>query len=123
MPTGNGTLTLGGDMHTLSETRQLAFRYESYIKFTILDGVTDQLEEQAINFAKLVAFVALCDRAIKLETENATTPTDTINLVADRAERWISPDASNPLSADVTKWYATNTSGGPGICEILALIN
>ena len=123
MPTGNVVSSLGGDMHSLSETRQVTFRYESYLKFEINDGVTDQEEEQAINFADMVGFIAKSDRAVTLETENATTPTDTIALVADRCTRWMSPDSGNPLTADVTKWFATNASGSKATVEILALIN
>ncbi|MFQ5414660.1 MAG: hypothetical protein ACE5E6_09405 [Phycisphaerae bacterium] len=91
-------------------------------EFTIADAVTDQQVNIAIDVSQLKSIYILSTQNILLETNNAATPTDTINLLANVPYMW---DASsyftNKITADVTKMFFTNSSGATATVKIETL--
>lgn len=64
----------------------------------------------------------LSDQDLTLETNNATSPVDTITLKAGIPYFWIKDGGiDQPLTADVTKLYATRGSGDDANLKIRAL--
>lgn len=85
----------------------------------IPDGTTDDLMNIAIDFSQLRNVFLLSDQDITIETNNATTPDDTINLKANVPLIW-NADAyfSNPFTVDVTAFYLTNSSGSAATLNV-----
>lgn len=72
---------------------------------------TDTEVEIAVPFANIKAIWMHSTTAATIETNNGTTPSDTISLAAGVPNTWITGGAgSNPLSADVTSIFVTNVA-------------
>lgn len=79
---------------------------------TIADSVTDQEVAITIDVSQIQSFFMNSTKALTVETNNASTPTDTIVLVADTPYIWRTGDYHTLLlTADVTKLFLTNASG------------
>lgn len=63
-----------------------------------------------LDVSQLKALALVADKDVTIETNNASTPTDTINLKANRALIWESESGyfANPLTADVTALFLTS---------------
>ncbi len=65
-----------------------------------------------VDISELKMLYIHSDKTLKLETNDAATPADTINLVADEPlVWWVGCGHANPLTADVTAIYATELAG------------
>lgn len=80
----------------------------------VSDGVTDELLLMGVDVSELKVVYLHSDAALTLETNDGTTPADTIALAANTPVLWVSgdPAANKPLGTDVTGLYKTNASGG-----------
>lgn len=88
----------------------------------IPDSTTDDLMNIAIDFSQLVGVFLLSDQDITIETNNGTTPDDTISLKANVPLIW-NADAyfSNPFTVDVTAFYLSNSSGSAATLQVEVL--
>lgn len=94
------------------------------IQQTVTAGTTDQeiLAAIDISLAKLVMIKATVDMTLK--TNSTGAPDDTLSLKAGIPMVWRENDYNALfLSADVTKFYATNGGAADGTLQILALID
>ena len=87
---------------------------------TIPNGTTDLLKVLPVKFSALQAIALHASDVCKIETNNGTTPTDTINLAANKGVIWFVGETGCPFTADCTNVYITNTSGSS--VEIRAII-
>jgi len=89
-------------------------------QITIADGVTDQEAACGIDFSQLTSLYILASVAMTLETNSSSAATNTIVLKAGIAYRWTSPGSYDTckITADVTKIFLTNASGGSGTFEM-----
>ncbi len=95
---------------------------ETSLDLTVADGVTDQLTTIAIDFSELEGLFIYSDYAITVETNDGTTPDDTIAIAAGVPMVWYTGcDHANPLTADVTAFYITNASGSTANIKIRVL--
>lgn len=65
----------------------------------------------AIDVSALKSLMIVADEACTVETNNGTTPDDTLTLLADTPLFWYTGCGhDNPLTVDVTALYVTNTT-------------
>jgi len=85
---------------------------ESKLEVAIADSVTDQQVNVAIDVTAVKSILMTSDQDLTVETNDGTTPTDTINLIAGVPYLWTTDQYfTNLLTADVTALYLTNSSG------------
>lgn len=117
-------VTAGGV--TLEKTQDLSSGQLIVLSEPIPANQTDLEIAFAVAAAKLKGIYILSDVAMTIQTNDGTTPDDTITLIAGQPYQWglggsvIGSDAS-PLSADVTSIFVTNTTAGT--LDIRALVD
>lgn len=101
----------GGSTTGVSKSVELTGNVEKEFSVSLNAGQADKLVDVSFTAANLKSFYALATTNVTLETNNATTPADTLNLKANVPYFWHaseSQDRSNPFSANVTAFYLTN---------------
>ena len=89
---------------------------------SIADGETDLLVNWTCDYSALKALYIVSDQDLTIETNDGTTPDDTITLSANVPLLWTSTGyLANPFSADVTALYVTNASGSAAALKIRSL--
>lgn len=89
---------------------------------SIPDSTTNQEVDVAIKHSTLAGFVATSDHAITIKTNSTSAPDDTLSVAANTPIIFYTGGPwANPLTADVTKMYITNNSGGTAVVKIRAL--
>jgi hypothetical protein len=80
---------------------------------TIAALASDFQVNLAIDVSALKGLYIVATAAMTLETNDGTTPDDTITLVANQPLVWTSVSLlTNPLGTDVTEIFVTSTAGG-----------
>ena len=104
MPTHTQALgvTAGGD--ALAYEVALTADGETNLSLTVADSVVDQQVNIVIDFSALVSFFIYSDYAITVETNDGTTPDNTLTVAAGVPIVWYTGcDHDNPFAAgDVT---------------------
>lgn len=77
---------------------------------SVADSVTDEQHEIAIDVSALQAIYIFSDQDITIETNDGTTPQETINVTANEPVIWETGDSAL-FSGDVTDFYISNSSG------------
>lgn len=91
---------------------------------SVPDSSTDMLVNLAIDVSQIQAMIFKSDQAVTIETNDGTTPDDTISLTAGNPLVWINTSYySNPLGTNVTAIYVTNSSGAAATLEIEVLVD
>lgn len=104
------SVATGGVSIEKSKTYSAASRVS--LDETIADSETDKQVTVAIDVSAVKAFYIVSDQDITLETNDGTTPDDTLSLVADVPYVWTTDSYDTfKLSADVTAFFFTNSSG------------
>ena len=67
---------------------------------------------QNLDVSEVQGLVLLCSADATLKTNSSSEPDDTINLTAGRSVSWITGQGSNPLTTDVTRFFASCAEGG-----------
>lgn len=79
----------------------------------VLDENADDVEIlQTLDVSEVKGLVLLCSADATLKTNSSSEPDDTISLTAGRSVSWITGQGANPLTADVTSFFASSTTGG-----------
>jgi hypothetical protein len=85
---------------------------EANFDVSIADSSTDAQVGIAIDISQLKLFYLISDQDVTLETNSGSAPDDTFALKAGEPLFWWDTCLhSNPLTADVTNFYFTNSSG------------
>lgn len=94
------------------------------IDATIPDSSTDLQIAYTLDVSTVTGFYMISDAAITIETNDGTTPADTVTLAASVPYVWYTgkPDAFI-FGTDVTDLYVTNSSGGAANLQILAVVD
>lgn len=91
---------------------------------TLADSTTDEDFELTVDTSKLKSVYMKSDQTVTIETNNATSPTDTITLTANQPLSWTVGEANPLFSADVTTgFFVTNSSGSTANISIYLLEN
>lgn len=78
----------------------------------IADSTTDQEITIGIDVSAIQVIVITADQDLTIETNSATVPDDTINLLANIPYEWaVGSYFTNLLTTDITSIFVTNSSG------------
>lgn len=82
------------------------------LEVSVPDSETDMLVDLALNVSEIKSVFITSDQDLTLETNDGSTPDDTLSLVADVPYVWHENSYfSNLLTTDITALYLTNASG------------
>lgn len=111
------------DDHPIEKIRSITGTGRVGVNESIADSTTDGLIAFALDVSQLTSIVLLSDYAVTLETNDGTTPTETLNLSAGIPVMWDSgkPAGDKPFSSDITALYVTNSSGSAAQLDIDAI--
>lgn len=89
---------------------------------SIPDSSTDLAVTYSLDVSAVVGFFMVSDAAVTIETNDGTTPDDTMTLTAGVPYVWYTgkPEAF-AFTTDITALYVTNSSGGAARLQIKAL--
>ena len=108
----------------VSKSNNYSAECQIEIDVAIADSETDYEVNIALDVSQVVSFFIVSDQAITLETNDGTTPDDTLSLVADKVYDWDSDSYDNfKLTTDVTNFYFTNASGSTANVQIRVLVD
>ncbi len=79
----------------------------------VADGETDLEIIASIDVSEVKSFLIISDQAVLIETNDGSSPTDSITLKANKAYQWDedSYDRFQLNSGDITSFFVTNASG------------
>lgn len=99
-----GTLAISGSQSEVGATEQT-------IDSTFAASTTDSLLSIAFTASNLQSIALVSDKNLTIETNSASSPTNTINLKAGTPFVWSKSAAyfANPFTANVTAFYITCT--------------
>lgn len=88
----------------------------------VADSETDMLINFAVDVSQIKSIFIVSDQDLTLETNDGSSPDDTLSLLADVPYVWHeNSDYTNLLTTDITALYATNASGSAATLDIEAL--
>jgi hypothetical protein len=109
---------------SVQSSREYSGGQQIAINEIIISGATNQLVSLALDVSQIQSLILVSSRNVTLKTNNATTPTNTINLVANVPYIWnIDSYDTNKLTADVTSLFVTNSSGADALLRISAVLD
>lgn len=95
---------------------------EQNIDESIPDSSTDLLVNWTCDYSALKGLFIVSDQDIVLETNDGSSPDNTISLTANVPLLWTAEGyLTNPFTADVTALYVTNASGSAANLKIRSL--
>ncbi len=107
-----------------SVTTTLTSDSEVAVDATIAAATTDRLVDVRVVVARLQSFVMYSSTAVTVETNSASTPTNTITIPAGGSVVWYTgAPYANPLTADVTSLFVTNSGATAANFKFAALVD
>lgn len=111
------TALVGGKI--LSKVSSYSSGARTSIEETVADSSTDMLVALTVDVTQVKAIYIVASVAMTFETNDGTTPTNTIALLAGVPYVWTTDSYDSLLlTGDVTALYMTNASGGAGTINI-----
>ncbi|QDV50854.1 hypothetical protein [Gimesia fumaroli] len=111
-----------GNLPPLSRQIVVTADSEANAEIAVADSSTDLAINLAIDVSALKLLYMVSDQDLIVETNDGTTPDDTITLKAGKPLVWHEDCGyTNPLGTDVTAFFATNASGGDATLHIKTL--
>ena len=91
---------------------------------SVADSQTDFEITVALDVSAVKCFALVSSETVTLETNDGTTPANTLSLVADKMYQW-DTDAYDAflLDTDVTSVFITNASGAAALINMWALLD
>jgi hypothetical protein len=106
-------ITAGDDINVTCDAKTV-------FQESITNGSTNVEYILAIDYSQIQLISIHANYAMTVKTNSSGSPTDTVTLVAGKAQIYKASDGSGcPITADVTKIYVTNSSGSNGILTII----
>lgn len=85
---------------------------QSTLDEAIPDESTDLELVFTLDVSEIESIIIICDQDLTLKTNNATTPVDTLDLLAGLPYIWtVDSYFENKLTTDITALFVTNASG------------
>jgi hypothetical protein len=92
---------------------------QSSIEAEIADSETDFLVNFALDVSQIAAIYIVSDQDITVETNDGSSPDDTLSLVAGVPYVWTTDSYDSCLlTVDITALYVTNSSGATATLQI-----
>lgn len=124
MPTHTASSGWTDGSRSIISTKDYTGGLAQQLNEAVADAQTDQLIVIAIDVSEIQNIYIKADQDLTIETNNGTTPTDTINLKANVPYVFnadLDQYFTNLLTADVTALYVTNASGSNATLELEVL--
>lgn len=124
MPTHTASSGWTDGSRSIISTKEYTGGLAQELNEAVNDGATDQLIVIAIDVSAIKNIYIKADQDLTIETNNGTTPDDTINLKANVPYVFnadINSYFTNLLTTDVTALYVTNASGTDATLEMEVL--
>lgn len=94
------------------------------LQIAIADSVTDQLASIAIDVSAIQAIYMVSDQDLTVETNSASVPDETLNLLANKPYVWYTGSLfTNLLATDITALYLSNSSGSAATFELEVVVD
>ncbi len=107
------TLSWARNGESISQTVTIENEAENNRDVTVAQNVTDQLVNLNIDVSELKLLYLHCDKAIQIQTNDGSSPDNTLTLAANKPLVWYTGcGLTNPLTVDVTKFYLTTGAVG-----------
>lgn len=120
--TANLTHKLAVSGGEVSKTQTFSGDGKTQRQVVVADSATDFLVTIAIDVSHIKAIMIVSDQDITMETNDGTTPDETINLLADNPLVWYEGSYyANLLASDITALYFSNSSGAVATVDILVI--
>lgn len=95
---------------------------ENNVEVPVPDASTDLQVTLALDVSETKSLYIVCDQDVTVETNDASSPDDTLTLKADKPLVWYENCGySNPLGTDVTDLFVTNASGSDATLTVKTL--
>lgn len=115
-------VTAGGA--TIVKRRTFTGSQRISVSETVADSVTDGQINVAIDVSAVKSFMLVSDQAVTVETNDGTTPDDTLTLVANEPYEWTeNSEHTFLLGTDVTALFVTNASGSTATIQLEAIVD
>lgn len=120
------TITIGYNLDGAPIQKNVALSGGSrtVLSETVADDAADVEMALAIDVSELELLIIDCDVGITIETNDGTTPDDTLTIAAGVPLIWYTGCGhANPLGTDVTAIFVTQTDATEGTLVIKALVD
>lgn len=121
------THTLGvnwtGGGESINQNVALSADSEVNVDETVPLSTTNMLVNFAFTYAQLISVYMLSDVTITMKTNSTSAPDDTITLTAGVPRIWYTGMGTCPFTANVTKVYLTNGTGGGAAVKLRFLVD
>jgi len=122
MPTQNVNQDWSDGNDSLSRKVIVAADGEANLEIAVADESTDLAANIGIDVSALKFLYIVSDQDLTVETNDGTSPDDTLTLSAGKPIVWYDGCGySNPLGTDVTALYLTNASGADATLYVKTL--
>lgn len=114
------TLTLAfGTTGDVMKAVPLTVQAEQNIDVSIPSTTTDLHAIFNLLIAQMTDLFIVSDKDVTIQTNDGTSPDDTITLLADKPFCWyLGCGIANPITADITDLYITNAGGAAALVKI-----
>jgi len=94
------------------------------LSVAVADSATDDQHTYDIDVSLVESIYWVSDQTVTIETNDGTTPAQTITLTANQPLVWHDTMVfSNPLTVDITDVFVTNNSGSTANVKLYTLLN
>lgn len=113
----------GGGKQVGASNRSFTGSAQQAIEEDVANGSTDYQINMSIDQSEMVAFAIISTQNVTVETNSGSSPTDTFTLTANVPKIYLndSSQGSNFITADVTAFFITNSSGSTATVSIISL--
>jgi hypothetical protein len=116
------TLSWSRSGESISQSVTVEAAGEHNCNVTVPAATTDKRADIAIDVSEMKSLYIHSDQNVVIETNNATTPANTLIIAANKPLIWfIGCGLTNPLTADVTAIFITNAGTSPANVRIRVL--
>lgn len=113
---------LSSSSDDVSQSQAFSGDAKTVREVTVADSASDYLVNFALDVSGIKAIVILSDQDVTMETNDGTTPDETINLLAGNPYLWYTGSYfTNLLATDITALYFSNSSGAAATVKILVI--
>lgn len=118
------TRSVEGVGDPIAKTKTISGSLAIVLDETIANGQTDFQISVGIDVSAVKSFFLVSDQDITVETNDGTTPDDTLAMTADDPKVW-DEDSSYTfeLGTDVTDFFVTNASGSSANLQLRAIVD
>ncbi len=124
MPSSTITQTISGIGGNITQSRQLSAEGSIDIDQAIADAEVDKSIAFVLDISEVAMIAIKSTQAITIETNDGTTPADTLSLAANVPLVFSgAAGETNPFTTDITELFVTNASGAEAQLQIKVLFD